>query len=173
MNDYSKKIHEAASEIGKELLPLLLENATTIIPSPTGTPEERKALEEQTLDFGNKVVQFLATKDIPARYATMGIEKLIDALNGLKTFVNGTLTMYEDEYLSRMFGIKNADGKYRREEATVADLVMKLEEAKQATGNNRADFFNDVAPEMPKPDEAIPSPFMQAPENPDENHPIA
>ena len=162
MNEYSKNIHNQANEIARELLPKLVANEFTIIPDVTEDPADKAALQEKTLDFGNEVVQYLATKDIPARYATMAIEKLIDALTGLKTFVDGTLTMYEDEYLSRMFGVKNPDGKFRRENATIATIVMKLEEAKQATGNNRADFFNDVAPKMPgmdTPDAAIPSPF--------------
>ncbi len=165
MNEYSKNIHNQANEIARELLPKLVENQLTIVPDVTEDPESKLALQEKTLDFGNEIVQFLATKDIPARYATMAIEKLVDALTGLKTFVDGTLTMYEDEYLSRMFGVKNPEGKFRRENATIATIVMKLEEAKQLTGNDRGDFFNDTAPAMPTPEAAqpgagIPSPFV-------------
>lgn len=149
MTEYSKSIHNKSTEIGRELLTFLLADKETFIPSVTETVEEKAALQEKTLDAANKVMAFMATQDIPARYATMGIEKVIDALTGLKSFVDGTLNIYEDEYLSRMFGIKNEDGKFRRDSATIGDIVLKLEEARQATGNNKADFFNEVAPQMP------------------------
>lgn len=181
MNEYSKNIHNQASEIGRELLEKLLANKEVIVPDVIDEQEGKAKLQEETLDFGNEIVQYLATKDIPARYATMGIEKLIDALTGLKTFVDGTLTMYEDELLSRVLGVKNDDGKYRRENASVAQIVLKLEEIKQSTGNDRGDFFNDVAPAMPSNPEqqdAIPSPFVSetpAPDAPSEepSEPVA
>lgn len=149
MTEYSKSIHNKSSEIGRALLPFLLADKEIFVPDVMDTLEEKAALQEKTLDAANKVMAFMATQDIPARYATMGIEKLIDALTGLKSFVDGTLNIYEDEYMSRMFGIKNEEGKYRRDSATIGDIVLKLEEARQATGNNKAEFFNEVAPQMP------------------------
>lgn len=162
MNQYSKDIHNKSNEIARELLPKLAENVIVLVPDVTEDQEGLKALQEKTLDFGNEIVQYLATKDIPARYATMGIEKLVDALNGLKTFIDGTLTMYEDEYLSRSFGVKNTEGKYRRENATIATIVSKLDEARKSTGDKRWEFFNETAPEMPKVEEnAVETPYAE------------
>lgn len=163
MNEYSKSIHNRGAEIGREIAVKIADHLDTFIPNVTESQEEKLKLQEATLDFGNEIMQHLATKDIPARYATMGIEKMIDALTGLKSFVDGTLNMYEDEYVSRMFGVKNEDGKYRREAATIGDIVLKLEEAKNATGNRREDFFNEIAPVMPKDPEVaevVPSPYI-------------
>lgn len=163
MNEYSKNIHNQASEIGRDLLSILLAKKDSFVPDVTEDHEGKMKLQEATLDLGNEVMQYLATKDIPARYATMGIEKLIDGLTGLKSYVDGTLNSYEDEYVSRMFGIKNDMGKYRRENATVADVTLKLEEARQATGNDRNDFFNDVAPSMPVPESEVPTSEIPSP----------
>lgn len=168
MNQYSKDIHNQSSEIGRDLLVKLSENAEIFCPDVVeeNEPEKVKALMEQTLDLSNDIMQYLATKNVTARYASMGIDKLIDSLTGLKKYVDGMLTSYEDEYLSRMYGIKNPEGKYRRESVTVADMILKLEEARQATGNNREDFFNDVAPKFLGIDEGSqPSPYV--PETPD------
>lgn len=159
MNKFSKDIHNKANEIGREILAKMAENAGTLVPDVPEGNEDQQKLQEKALDFGNSIVQYLATKDIPAQYATMAIDKIVDGLTGLKTFVDGTLRMYEDEYLSRSFGIKNEDGKYRREMATISDLVLNLEKVREATGNDRGDFFNDVAPKMPEPEAPIPSPF--------------
>src|ERR1035437_9245370 len=131
-NNYSKEIHTKSVAIARELIPLLLEDAETFVPDFIETQEQKDALQEKTLDAANKIMSFMATKDIPARYATMSIEKLMDALTGLKTFIDGTLNMYEDEYLSRTYGKKDEKGKYRREMVTIGDMVLKLEEARQS-----------------------------------------
>lgn len=170
MNEYSKTIHNKSSEIGRELISKILEKKDIFVPDVLETDADKLKAQEAALDFGNEIMQYLATKDLPARYATMGIDKLIDALTGLKSFVDGTLNMYEDEYMSRMFGVKNPEGKYRRELATVGTIVLKLEEAKQATGNKREEFFNEKAPIMPVNPElssAVASPYVP-PTNPNE-----
>ena len=164
-SDFSKKIHNKSSQIAHDLLTMLLEDKETFVPQYLENPEQKAELSEKTLDVANKVLKYMATQDIPARYATMSIDKIIDALTGLKSFVDGSLNMYEDEYLSRMYGVKDEKGKYRRDMASMATLVSKLEEARQSTGNNRADFFNETAPEpVAKPEELVESPYV--PENP-------
>ena len=89
----------------------------------------------------------LAKDGITANYATFSIDKIIAGLEGLKNFVNGTLRSYEDEYLSRSLGIKNDLGKFRKEEITVGDLMLKLDEVRVATGGKNEDFFNTETPE--------------------------
>lgn len=154
MNDYSKSIHNKANETARDLLVILAEKKDLFVPMVPESAEEQDKVEADTLDFGNDIVNFLATRDIPKTHLTFSIDKLIDNLTGLKRFVDGTARMYEDEYLSRSLGVKNKDGKYRHEELTLAQLILKLDEVRQATGNKREDFYNDTAPEMPAPTES-------------------
>jgi len=160
-SEFSKQIHNKSTQIAKDLLGLMLEDKDVFVPEYLENQQDKDALQEKTLDAANKVLKYIATQDIPARYATMSIDKLIDALTGLKSFVDGSLNMYEDEYLSRMYGVKDERGKYRRDMVTMAGMVMKLEEARQATGNNRSDFFNETAPVAEV--DGVATPYMENP----------
>ena len=127
MDDYSKKIHDVSNEIAKDLLVMLSENRDTIvITNLEPTEEEIKKINEDTADFATMVVEYIATKDIPAGYASMAVQKLEDALQKLRMHIDGTVNSYKDEYLSRSLGIKNSEGKFRQEVATIGQLLVKL-----------------------------------------------
>lgn len=159
MNEYSKKIHLKSNEVARGLLEKLGENSKLlIIDNLEPTHEEQKVIDEQTTDFAIDIMKFLAASGIQANYATFAIDKIIDNLSGLKQYIGGTLRGYEDEYLSRAYGVKNDQGKYRKEEITISELMLKLAEIQEATGNNKNDFFNEVAPEMPT-DGSVPSTY--------------
>lgn len=163
MTDYSKKIHLKANDVARKILEKLNENKALLIhDNLEPTPEEQRALDEKTMDFGIDMMKMLAMEGVTANYATFSLDKIIDNLGGLKQYIKGSLAAYEDEYLSRSYGIKNEDGKFRKEEITVGDLMLKLAEIQKATGGNKYDFINEVAPEMPKDDagEAVASPFV-------------
>lgn len=150
--DYTKIIHGEARAIAHEILDLLSQNKETFVPDQLEEdPEKLKKQEEDNADFGLKIISLLATKSIPADYATLAIDKVVQNLAGLKAFVDGTINSHHDEYMSRSYGKKNWEGKYRREEVTVGDVLLKLDEIRKATGNNLNDYFNDVAPSMPSP----------------------
>lgn len=160
MNEYSKKIHLQSNAIARELLDKFSEGKDILIlDNIDPTPEEQKEIDEQTADFAISIMNFLTEKDVTANYATFAIDKIVDNLNGLKQYIQGTLRSWEDEYLSRSYGIKNGEGKFRKEEITVSGLAIKLDEARKATGDNKYDFLNEVAPEMPS-DESVASPYL-------------
>lgn len=151
MDDYSKKIHSVSSEIAKDLLLMLAENKDIVIVSNLEpTDEEKKAMAESTADFAHVVLNHIATKDIPAGYAAMAVQKIEDSLQALRMFIDGTVNSYKDEYLSRSLGVKNSEGKYRQEVATTGELLIKLNEVREATGGNLEDFFNNVPESLHK-----------------------
>lgn len=77
MDDYSKKIHNVSNEIAKDLLVMLAENKDTIVVSNLEpTEDEAKKINEDTTDFATLVVEYVATKDIPAGYASYGSSKI-------------------------------------------------------------------------------------------------
>lgn len=160
MNEYSKKVHLKANSVARELLEKLNENKAILLQDNLEpTPEEQKVIDEQTADFAIGILQFLASSDVSVNYATFSIDKIIQNLSGLKQFIDGQLRTYEDEYVSRSYGVKNEEGKYRKEVITIADLMIKLDEVRKETGDNRNDFYNEVAPEMPT-DDSQPSPYV-------------
>ncbi len=148
MNDYSKKIHNQATDVAQELLILLADNRNNFIPViEDENPDTIAAQNEWNADFAHKVIALLVSKEIPADYATFGIDKIVDTLAGLKAFIDGTIRSYHDEYTSRSYGLKNEQGKYRRELITVGGLALKLNEIREQTGNNKDDFFNSELPD--------------------------
>lgn len=150
--DYTKLFHTESRFIAHELLDLIAQAKEDFIPDMLATdPVELSRQEEANADFGIKVLQLLATKSIPSDYATMCIDKIVQNLTGLKAFINGSISSNEHEYISRAFGKKNYKGKFRREEATVGDLLLKVNEIREVTGGNKEDYFEDEVPEMPSP----------------------
>ena len=150
--DYTRLFHDESRLIAHELVDLISTNKEIFIPdSLEQDPEKIKQQIEDTTDFGIKVLNLLATRNIPADYATMCIDKVMDNLTGLKAFINGSISSNEHEYISRAYGKKNYKGKYRREENTVGDILLKVNEIRNATGNVREDYFDDEVPEMPSP----------------------
>lgn len=150
--DYTKIIHEEARNISHEILDLLSSHKETFIPDQLEEdPEKLHQQEVDNADFGLKIIALLATKKIPADYATLAIDKVVQNLAGLKAFVDGTINSHHDEFMSRAYGKKNWEGKYRREEVTVGEVLLKLDEIRKATGDKKEDYFNEVAPEMPSP----------------------
>lgn len=109
----------------------------------TQTPEEKKVAEEKATDFAIGIMQAIAATDLPADYAALPIEKLIAILSVLKNYINGSARQAEDEFLSRTYGVKHpVTGKYRKDLITLGALMMKVDEARKATGDNPDDFFN-------------------------------
>lgn len=149
MTDYSNKIHTESANIAKELISILSEKKDIFITNFTDDAELIKKQEEYNADLANEIIKILSTKDIPADYATFAIDKIVENLAGLKAFIDGTIRSYHDEFASRSYGYKNEEGKYRREVVTVGQLMLKLDEVREATGGNPYDFYNEVAPEMP------------------------
>ncbi|MGV8130843.1 MAG: hypothetical protein ACP5N7_01955 [Candidatus Pacearchaeota archaeon] len=161
MNEYSKKVHLKANDVARKLLQKFSEQKDLLVQDNLEpTPEEQRTLDEQTTDFALGIMQMLAVEEVKINDATFALDKIMGSINGLKQYIGGQLRVYEDEYLSRSYGIKNDEGKYRKEEVTIGQLMVKLSEVRENTGNNKNDFYNEIAPEMPT-DGSIPSPFVK------------
>ncbi len=150
--DYNALIHTEARGISHEILDLLSEKKETFVPDQL--TEDPEILQQQEIDnaqFGEQIMLILAQKNIPADYATLAIDKIVQNLAGLKAYIDGTINQHHDEFMSRSYGKRNWEGKFRREEVTVGDVLLKLDEARKATGDKKEDYFNEVAPQMPSP----------------------
>jgi hypothetical protein len=151
MDDFSKKIHTQAAEIAKDILVMLADNKDILIDTNLEpTVEEKQKIEEDATDFSNSVINYLASKEIPASYAGLSISKIENAIQILHKFVDGTINSYKDEILSREIGIKNTDGKYRQEDANLGQLLLKLNEVREKTGGKLEDYFNNVPENLQK-----------------------
>ena len=160
LNDYSKGIILKGNEVAREILKITAENADVFI-SDNLEPTEAEKLEAETkiTVMANNVVKMMAEKGIKAHFATRSVDSIIEGFEGLKQFVGGTIRNWEDEFVSRAYGVKNDEGKFRREEITLAQFLVKLDEVREATGGNSSDFYNntpvDGASESPYAGEAL------------------
>lgn len=153
LSNYSKEIILKSNEISREILQMICDNKEIFINDILEpTEEESVKKEEQITVLANDIVKMMAEKGVKANFASRSVENIIEGFTGLKAFVDGTLRNWEDEYVSRSFGIKNSEGKFRREEITISDLLVKLNEIRESTGNNMYDFYNDSSKEQVKED---------------------
>lgn len=142
--DFNGPIEKTATGLAKVILDRLNENKEDLIYEMLNrTDEVEKETEKKSVDFAIGIVQMIAATDLPADYIACPIDKLIAVLSALKIYLEGTVRQTQDEYLSRSYGVKNPEtGKYRKELATVGDIMMKLEEARKATGGKPEEYFN-------------------------------
>ena len=148
LNDYSKGIILKGNEVAREVLRKVAENADIFISDNLEpTDEERLELETKMAVLGNEIVKMMTEKGIKLHFATRSVESIVEGFDGLSKFVGGTIRNWEDEYISRAYGAKNPEGKFRREEMLLGDFLIKLNEVREATGGNSSDFYNDTPPE--------------------------
>lgn len=106
--------------------------------------DEKRQREEACTDFAIEIMKMISATDIPADYAGLAVDKIIAVLGTLKKYVQGTVNQYQNEFVSRALGVKSpVDGKYRAEFATVGELLLKLEEVRNAQGGVKTDYFDD------------------------------
>lgn len=143
--DYTTIIHTEARSIAQEVLKLASDNRVSFISNTIEKDEEKqKEQGEKNADFGIAIINLLAERNIPADYASMVFDKITDEFAGLKSFVLGSIATNEDELMSRVYGKKNYKGKFRKEEVTVGDILLKLNEVREQTGGNKDDYFDSV-----------------------------
>jgi hypothetical protein len=150
--DFKAPIEKTSTKLAKDILGKVMEYQDDLIfDMTTRTPELNREADEKIADLSIAIVQMIAATDLPADYIEYPIEKIMAILSGLKISLTGNLRQNEDEVMSRFYGVKNSEtGKYRKELITVGDLMMKLKEVREATGDDPSDYFNDEVPEMPK-----------------------
>jgi hypothetical protein len=143
-HDFNEPIEKTSVDIARLVLQNFTENFDIFIFENTKeeTGEEKNANQEHMTDFGIKVLAYMATTDIPADYATYGIDKIIAALNAVKNYVDGSLRQAEDELMSRTLGAKSpVTNTYARDTATLGQLMLALKTARDLTGNKPEDYF--------------------------------
>jgi len=142
-HDYNTPIEKTSTELAKNiLLKVESQKDALIIPSYDKlTPEERQAFQITATDFSIDIMGDIAKSDLPFMYATKPIDKIMLVLESLKQYIEGTVAQYRHEYASRSLGVKSHDGKFREEDATIGMLLLKLQEIRDAQGNDSSDYF--------------------------------
>lgn len=141
--DYTRIFHDEARALAQDVIEKFAEKKDVLISDVLEKDTEKnKAQEEINVDFGLSVIKILSDSKLPADYASMVFDKIIDEITGLKQFVTGTIASHEMEITSRFYGKKNYKGKFRKEEATVGDIILKLQEIREQTGGELNDYFD-------------------------------
>ncbi len=144
-HDFNAPIEKTSVELAKVVLKNFIDNFDIFVyemNDETKSAEFTKSIVEKTTDFGIHTMALMATTDIPADYATYGIEKVIAGLEALKEFINGTLRQNTNELLSRTIGAKSpATNTYAKDCATLGDIMLALKKVRDSQGNNDADYF--------------------------------
>lgn len=146
-HDFKAPIEKTSVDLARVILQEVSENFDLFVfedkkdDSPEAKAKEQEIVEKTT-DIAIKIMSIMSTTDIPADYATYSIDKLAAALMGLKRFIEGSIRQQEDELLARTLGAKSpVTNTYARDVATLGDLMLALNMARQNTGNKPEDYF--------------------------------
>lgn len=157
--DYNTPIEKTSVELAKMIVAKLDAGKDFMIIEnfEKADPLVKANFIEKSTDFSIEVLREMSKSDIPFAYATKSIEKIIQVLESLRAYIDGTVSQARHEFASRTFGVRSpANGKYREEDVTLGLLLLKLEELRESQGNNKADYFNELPTEAAaeKPAEA-------------------
>lgn len=144
-HDFKPTIEKTSVELARVVLQNYVDNFDMFVYEDNDTTqgeEYTKNIVEQTTDFGIRCMALMATTDIPADYATYGIDKLISGLEAIKRFIDGSLRQNIDELTARTIGAKSpVTNTYAKDCATLGEVMMALKKARELTGNNPDDYF--------------------------------
>ncbi len=146
--DFNTPIQKTSAELSLKVVEKINEYKDVLIFEEKAemSAEEKRVFEEKSTDFAIEVMKLISESDLPMDYCTHPIDKIIVVLNTLKGFIGGTVRQYETEFMSRALEVKSPEnGKYRKEQATVGQLLLKLNEVREKQGNNEEDYFNKTA----------------------------
>lgn len=146
--EYSNKIHELSEKLAVTVIEKMNSNKDSFVAKYDANDLEKKQHVEKMADISHELMSEISNLNLPNNWATFGIEKIIEELNSIKTFINGTVTAYKDELLSRTVGVKNGDGKYRIEDASIGEILIKLADIREKTGGKASDYFNNLPEEL-------------------------
>ncbi len=151
-HDFKPAIEKTSTELARIILQNYNDNVKLFVyedNAETRSPEYVANIEEQTIDFGIRTMALMAATDIPADYATYGIDKIIAGFTALKAFIDGSLRQNRDEILSRTVGAKSPEtNTYAYDCATLGDVMVALKKIRDEQGNNPDDYFiKKAAPE--------------------------
>lgn len=133
--DFKAPIEKTSVALARVVLDKLSENFNTFIYEDIDRTDEQKAeFDEKATDFGINLISLMASTDIPADYATYGIDKLIVALSAAKNYIDGTVRQMHDEVLSRTLGAKSpVTNTFARDCATLGQVYLAVNKARETT----------------------------------------
>lgn len=144
-HDFKPAIEKTSVELARVILKNFMDNFELFVyedNEATKDPAYEANIVEKTTDFGIHTMALMATTDIPADYATYGIDKIMAGLQALKSFIDGSLRQNADEIMARTLGAKSpSTNTYAKDCATLGDVMLALKAARDATGNNPDDYF--------------------------------
>lgn len=157
--DYNTPIEKTTTEMAIMAIKKIAEAAETVLVPKieAQTIEEKNAEALAFVKLAMDIFTGISASDLPYDYASKPIAKLKELLGNLEYHINGSIDQAENELLSRTLGVRSpATNKFRKEMATIPTLMLELNKAREATGNDMNDFFN--LPEEKTPAEIAPTP---------------
>lgn len=153
----TEKIQSTSKELAKMLVTKVYDNKEWILRIPSEdiklTPEEIKVVNEQFNQFTIEVLQLIASIDIESGYASSCCDLVLSCFENIKKTIDGKISDAKVELVDRMVGVKSPlDDTYIAHFATYKDILLKLQQARESTGNNPEDHLTtksrEVKPEV-------------------------
>jgi hypothetical protein len=141
--EYTNGIEEKSTTLARSLIKKLADRADDlIIPRYEKlSPVEKGILQEKSTDFSIDFMKEITESGIDYPYASRCINKIKVFLETLQMYIDGSINQYEHEFKSRSLGVKDENGRYTAEKASVATLLLKLEEMRNSQGNKSEEYF--------------------------------
>lgn len=137
-----EKRNENAQAIVKNVLNLINENIDNLSNlKVTDDVDEQKKLDDDYRNALNKVVEEVALMPYTIDDLKYGLNVMDTVVKMISKAVLGTIEGNEVEILSRIYGAKNEQGKFDKYSASISDIVLKLKEVRENTGNNLMDYY--------------------------------
>ena len=148
--DYNTPIERTSVEMAKMIIEKMSEKKDFLLIESfeKADPLVKSTFIEKSTDFSIEIMREVAKSDVPFPYATRSIDKIIQVLESLKKYIDGTITQSRHEFASRTLGIRDPENnKYTEEQSTLGNLLLKLDEIREAQGGNKYDYFSEPVQE--------------------------
>lgn len=140
---YTVDIQDKTNTLLLELISLINENKEKVLVPPEATAEDKMAIEEAMTDMSLAFIDTLSKSDLQWTQVSIIFKKFENILANMGRFVEGTLSQWDNEAVSRMYGVRDSvSDKFRKEEVTVGQLAMILKESREKTGGDVKDYIN-------------------------------
>ena len=144
--ELTAKIHSTSKELAKMMLTKVYDNKQWIIRTPSEdiklTKEEVAHINEQFSQFTVEVLQLIASIDIESGYASSCCDLVISCFENIKKTIDGRILDSKRELVDRYIGVRSPlDNTYLSDFATYKDILVKLQEARNSTGNDPEDYI--------------------------------
>ena len=161
--DFNGPIEKTSAALAKAILKRMIDGLDYLIVENNRNedPAVLAANIEKATDFGINVFKDISSSDLPYDYATFPIEKILNALENLKKYIGGSVSQTENELVSRTLATRSPKtGLYRKEVASVGQLLLALNKVQAEQGSNPDDYFDNPkvapAPVADVPVESVP-----------------